>query len=161
MDSHDCKLRRDFTIVGLISGLYLAPMKKLICLLMITGILSGCKKQVQEIQEDLVIMAMTSGQWKMTSFSLNGTDRTSDFAVYRFKYNSNYTVDAVRNGIVERSGTWNGSASTMTIMANFPSATTPIDLINGNWNITRNGWSYVEATQSINGDNKTLRLDKE
>ena len=142
-------------------GQYLGAMKKISSLLLIALLFMGCKKQVQEIQQDLVILAMTSGQWKMTSFSLNGTDRTPDFATYRFKYNSNYTVDAIRNGTVERSGTWNGSASTMTIAANFPGATTPIDLINGNWNITRNGWTYVEATQTQNGDNKSLRLDKE
>lgn len=136
-------------------------MKKLCFLILSSFLLLGCTKQVQEIQQDLVILAMTSGQWKMTSFSLNGTDRTSDFANYRFKYNSNYTVDAILNGSIDRSGTWNGSASTMTINANFPGATSPIDLINGNWNITRNEWTYVEATLSQNGNLKTLRLDKE
>lgn len=136
-------------------------MKKISCLILVPLLLLGCIKPVEEIQEDLVIMAMTNGQWKMTSFSMNGTDRTSDFASYRFKYNANYTVDAMLNGTLDRSGTWNGSASTMTIYANFPGATSPIDLINGTWNITRNGWTYVEATLSQNGNTKTLRLDKE
>ena len=136
-------------------------MKKFLTLSLFCICLSSCKKQVQQIQEDLVIMAMTSGQWKMTSFFNNGTDLTTDFSTYRFKYNSNYTVDAIRSGVLEQSGTWNGSGSTMTISANFPSASNPIVRINGNWNITRNGWNYVEASQSLNGDQKTLRLDKE
>jgi len=135
-------------------------MKKIGTLLLLGIGLLGCKKG-SEIQEDLVILAMTTGQWKMTSFSEGGVDRTPDYAAYRFKYYSNNTVDAIKNGSVERSGTWNGSASTMTIMAEFANAPQPIAAINGTWNITRNGWTFVEANQTQNGIQKTLRLDKE
>jgi hypothetical protein len=122
--------------------------------------LQACKKK-SDVQEDLVILAMTTGQWKMTSFVEGGTDRTSDFSSYRFKYNNNNTVDAINNGVIEKSGTWNGSASTMSISANFPTAVAPLALINGTWDITRNNWTYVEATKTINGQVSSLRLDKE
>jgi hypothetical protein len=136
-------------------------MKILLVSALLSCSLLGCQKQIQEIEEDLVIQAMTSGQWKMSAFVQNGSDRTADFIAFRFRYNRDYTVDAIRNGIIEQRGTWNGSASTRTISANFPNPINPIDLVNGNWSITRSGASYVEATQSLNGIQKTIRLDKE
>jgi hypothetical protein len=158
-DSHDGNLRRVFTIADIDLSVYLAAMKRLFLFLAIAIGISGCEKSA--VQEDLVILAMTNGQWKMTSFVEGGTDRTADFASYRFKYNTNNTVDAIRNGLIEKSGTWNGSASTMSIFAEFPNALQPLIVINGTWNITRNGWTFVEANQTVNGQLKTLRLDKD
>ena len=136
-------------------------MKRLITLFSLIILLGGCKKATEKIGEDLVIKAMTDGQWKITKFIQNGTDITSSFSNYRFQYYSNKTVDAILNGTTERTGTWDGDASAMTTSANFPGATNPISLINGTWNITNNGWTYVEATQTNSGETKTLRLDKE
>lgn len=103
---------------------------------------------------------MTDGQWAITSFTLNGTNITSDFTGYKFQYHSNKTVDAIKNGSVEKTGTWDGNASTMTTSANFPSAANPLLHINGNWNITNNSWTYVVATQTVGTDVKNMRLDK-
>ena len=136
-------------------------MKRLIPLLFITILLGSCEKAAEKIGEDLVIKAMTDGQWKITKFTQNGTDITSNFSGYKFQYYSNKTVDAILNGVTERSGTWDGNASAMTTYANFPGATNPILLINGTWNITKNSWTYVEATQTNGTEVKTLRLDKQ
>ncbi len=135
-------------------------MKNAISLFLLTLCLLGCKKKT-EILEDLVVQAMTTGQWKITSFQENGVDRTADFSPYRFKYNTDNTVNAIKNGAIEKTGTWNGNASTMSIVAEFPNATQPLLIINGTWNITRNGWSFVEANISQSGTLKTLRLDRE
>lgn len=135
-------------------------MKKLFTLLLIVFAFSNCGRVVEQIGEDLVIKAMTDGQWKITKFTLNGTDITSSFSTYKFQYYKNKTVDAINNGVVERTGSWDGNASAMTTWANFPGAPNPIALINGTWNITKNSWTYVEATQT-GTDTKTLRLDKQ
>lgn len=103
---------------------------------------------------------MTDGQWGITSFTQNGTDITASFANYRFKYYSNKTVDAINNGTVEKTGNWDGDAASMTTSANFVSPAFPLSLINGNWQITRNSWTYVEATQTSGSETKTMRLDK-
>lgn len=124
-------------------------------------VICSCKKAVQNIKEDLVIKAMTDGQWAITSFTLNGANITSDFTVYRFKYYSNKTVDAVNNGTVEKTGNWDGDAATMTTWANFSNAGYPLTLINGSWTITRNSWTYVEARQTVGSDTKLMRLDKQ
>jgi hypothetical protein len=136
-------------------------MKKAILFLFLTTPFISCKKKVEQIQQDLVILAMTDGQWVVTNFTLNSNTITTDFANYKFKYYSNKTVDAIKSGTVEKTGTWGGDATTMTTWANFTMPPYPLDLINGDWNITRNSWTYVEATQTIGSNTKTMRLDKQ
>jgi hypothetical protein len=123
--------------------------------------LTSCKKTIENIQQDLVIQAMTDGQWKITNFVYNGSNISADFTNYRFKYYSNKTVDAINNGSVEKTGNWDGNATAMTTWASFTGAVYPLSLINGNWNITRNSWTYVEATQNSGSETKIMRLDKE
>ena len=135
-------------------------MRKLFSALCIFLVLSGCKKAVQNAQQDLVIQAMTSGQWVVSSFTQNGSDITTNFTGYKFQYYSNYTVDAIKNGVVENTGTWNGDPSTMMITANFTNAISPIDLINGDWHIDDNSWTYVVASQASGSTIKRLRLEK-
>jgi len=121
---------------------------------------SGCKKTIEKVQEDLVLKAMTDGQWHITNFVNNGTNITTDFANYKFKYYSNKTVDAINNNVVEKTGTWDGNATLMTTYANFVSPAYPLSLINGTWHIDRNSWTYVEATQTVGSDIRVMRLDK-
>lgn len=120
----------------------------------------SCKKAKEAIYEDLVIKAMTDGQWTITSFTLNGTNITSEFNGFKFQYYSNKTVDAILNGTVEKTGTWDGNATNMTTSANFPGAVNPLLRINGNWNIINNSWTYVNASQTVGTEVKTMRLDK-
>lgn len=136
-------------------------MKRFLFFLTILLTFSGCKKTIQNIQEDLVIKAMTDGQWAVTSFTNAGNNITADFSTYRFKYYSNKTVDAINNGSVEKTGNWDGNSSNNTTWANFTGAVYPLILINGTWNITRNSWTYVEAYQTVGTETRVLRLDKQ
>lgn len=121
-----------------------------------------CKKTIENVQEDLVIKAMTDGQWGITSFVYNGSNITTDFSGFLFKYKNNpKKVDAIKNGSVQQTGDWSGDASSLTTWANFSGASYPLSLINGTWNITRNSWTYVEATQNIGSETKFMRLDKQ
>lgn len=139
-------------------------MKKLyfFLLLIISLGFTQCKKTIENIQEDLVTKAMTDGQWIVTKFIHNGTTITADFNGYHFKYYDNpKKVDAVKNGTLELTGNWGGNSADMTTWANFTGAAYPLNLINGTWNITRNSWTYVEATQNSGTETKTMRLDKQ
>ncbi|HLF45272.1 MAG TPA: hypothetical protein VI548_02530 [Chitinophagaceae bacterium] len=135
-------------------------MKNLVFIFFGTIALTGCKKTVENIAQDLVVQAMVNGQWKVTKFIQNSNDITSSFSAYKFQYNSNKTVDAIKNGTKERTGNWDGNATAMTTWADFPGAPSPLSLLNGTWNITKNSWTYVEATQTNGSELKTLRLDK-
>src|SRR5258705_8247969 len=116
-------------------------MKKFTAFIVTIVLLAGCKKAIENKQEYLIIKAMTDGQWVITSFTHNGANITSDFSSYKFKYYSNKTVDAINNGTVEKTGSWDGNASTLTISANFMNAVYPLALINGGWHIDNNSWT--------------------
>lgn len=135
-------------------------MKKLLLFAGIILTFGSCKKAIEKIQQDMVIKAMTDGQWVITSFKQNDNDITSNFTGYKFQYYSNRTVDAIKDGVVEKTGNWDGDASTMTTWADFPNASSPLILINGNWKIDKSSWTYVEATQT-GSDTKKMRLDKQ
>lgn len=137
-------------------------MKKILSLLIIVFFLQlSCKKATEEALQDAVISAMISGKWAITSFTNNGSDITSSFSGYTFQYYSNKTVDAIKNGAVEETGTWDGNASTMTTWSNFPGAGSPLNLINGTWHIDNNSWTFVVASQTGGGQSKNMRLDKQ
>lgn len=135
-------------------------MKRFILILGLLISLNACKDKIEHIQQDLVLQAMTDGYWAITSFTRNGTDITSDYAPYKFKYYSNKTVDAIKNNLVEKTGDWDGSATTQTTWANFPNAVYPLDLINGTWHINNNSWTFVVATQVVGSETRVMRLDK-
>lgn len=138
-------------------------MKQIVLSLFTFLLLStSCKKAIEQIQEDLVIKAMTDGQWAITSFIQNGNNITGDFSGYTFKYKDNpKKVDAIRNAVTEMTGDWGGNSADLTTWANFSGAPSPLSLINGTWKITRNSWTYVEATQNVGSETKFMRLDKQ
>jgi PBP1b-binding outer membrane lipoprotein LpoB len=135
-------------------------MKKILPIVLIVLLLTGCKKFIEKKKEDVIVNAMTSGQWVVTSFSQNSIDITSSFSGYKFQYYSNNTVDAIKNNVVEKTGTWNGDAASLTISANFTNVVEPLSLLNGNWHIDNNSWTFVLASQNMAGDSRILRLDK-
>src|SRR5258705_3843688 len=121
-------------------------MKKLLLIILSVLLLTGCKRAIHDVAQNAILDAMTNGQWVITSFTSNGTDLTADFSAYKFQYFRNYNVDAIKNGIVENTGTWQADAAAMNISANFSNAVNPLQLINGTWHITDNSWTYVKAT---------------
>jgi hypothetical protein len=133
-------------------------MKKLYPLLLLS-ILVGCKKEKKA--ENIVIQAMVNGQWKVTNFSKGGTDMTTSFSTYKFQFKTDFTVDAINNGSVEKTGSWNADAAAQSITSTFSNAVNPVALLNGTWAITNNSWTWVEAKQTLNGELLSLRLDKQ
>jgi hypothetical protein len=135
-------------------------MKNYFVIILLACALTACKKATQSVQEDLVVKAMTDGQWRVTKFISGSTDITTDFSLYKFQFKTNNTVDAIKSSSVENSGSWDGDAVARTITSSFTNATQTVMLLNGIWQITNNGWTFVEATQSVNNEILTLRLDK-
>jgi hypothetical protein len=136
-------------------------MKKWVIAFGLLFLFTGCKKTIEKIVGDAILQAMTDGQWAITSFTQNGTDITSSFSGYKFKYYSNKTVDAIKNGSIEMTGNWDGDSNTMTTYANFTGATAPLSLVNGTWHISNNSWTYIAVTQTNGTEIKTMRLDKQ
>jgi hypothetical protein len=135
-------------------------MKLLIPLACCFLFLPSCKKAIEKKKENMIVDAMTSGQWKVTYYKQDQTDLTASFSGYSFKYFENRTVDAIHSGAVERSGTWQENVDNLEIMASFPDATDPLQKLNGNWHIDKTDWTYVEASAIIGGSDCRMRLDK-
>jgi hypothetical protein len=136
-------------------------MKQLTLFIVGLLLISGCKRAIEKKAEDAILEAMTDGQWVITSFTANGDDLTTDFSSYKFQYFSDYTVNAIKSGAVEKTGVWQGDANTMTITANFPNSISPLQLLNGTWHITNTSWTYVIANTTVGSEARTLRLDKQ
>ena len=133
-------------------------MKKLYFFLLVLIIFGGC---VKKKQEEKVLDAMTNGQWKVTIFTKGSTDLTANFDPYKFQFKSNNTVDAINNGTVEKTGSWDEDMAARTITSNFTNTGNPLLLLNGTWKIINNSWTWVEAQQTLNNELMTLRLDKQ
>src|SRR5688572_23665372 len=116
-------------------------MKRALTALLVIVLLAGCKKVIEKKKEDALIKAMTDGQWAVTSFIHNGSTITTDFTTYKFQYYSDKTVDAIKNGSVDKTGTWDGDVNSMTTWANFDNVIAPLSLINGSWHIDDSGWT--------------------
>jgi hypothetical protein len=135
-------------------------MKIIYTVILSAGLASCTKENIQKKQENLIIQAMVNGQWKVTSYVKGGTDVTTDFALYKFQFKTNLTVDAINSSTVEKTGTWNADADALTITSNFPNAINPLVLLNGTWQITNTTWTSVQANQTVSGEVRNLRLDK-
>lgn len=123
-------------------------------------LLGSCKKAVEQTQLDALMKLITSGQWKVTTFKQDATDITSQFAAYRFQFKENGTVDAIKEDRVEKTGTWAGNATDLTIQSSFGAVEAPLNLLNGTWYITKTSLTFVESNQQANGKTMFLRLDK-
>ena len=134
-------------------------MKRLTLFLFLTVLLS-CDKDEDEGPSIFIIQAMTNGQWKVSNYDQGTVSRTSDYSTYSFQFKANLTVDAINNGSVVKTGTWTADGNAQTITSNFTSATNPLDLLNGTWNIQSTTWTSVNATQTVNGELRTLALIK-
>ncbi|HEX6333906.1 MAG TPA: hypothetical protein VFZ78_06750 [Flavisolibacter sp.] len=121
----------------------------------------GCEKAKEKIGENLVMQALTDGQWVITKYEKNGYEMVGEFADYRWQFRTNHSVEAIKSGTVERTGTWQENVDAMTMTTNFPGSTHPVSLMNGIWEITDHGWTYVDAKQTVNGELVLLHLEKQ
>jgi hypothetical protein len=126
-------------------------MKKLLPFVFIFLLHINCKKSkaiIANVQEDILITAMTNGSWKITYFTENAI-ATNAFDGFDFKYYKDLTVDATSTTSIITKGTWNGSSATKTTFANFNvTSTNPLIKLNGTWKIVKNTNTTVDLEQT-------------
>ncbi|HVG12693.1 MAG TPA: hypothetical protein VM843_06785 [Flavisolibacter sp.] len=135
-------------------------MRYLLSMLCACVMLFSCKETIEDAKEDAVIKIMVSGQWTVTAYTRGTTSETAQFSSYRFQFYENGTVAALKNGTTEKTGTWVGNTSDLSITSNFTTTTPPLALLNGRFQITNSGQTFVEAKMTVNGELHQLRLDK-
>lgn len=137
------------------------PVIKYLILFSALFFFSCSKEQVQQKEEDYVLQIMTSGKWLVTGYTKGNIDITTDFSAYKFQFQTNRTVDAIKNNAIEQSGSWDPDAAAHTITSNFGNANATLTLLNGTWLLTDATVSTVIATVTVNGETRTLKLKKE
>jgi len=83
-------------------------MKQLLALLLMGVVLttSSCSKDDDDNSPSAAVStSLKSGTWRITSFSENGVDHTSDFSSFTFTFGNSGTVTAA-NSILTATGSW-------------------------------------------------------
>ena len=136
-------------------------MNRLFLALLIIFSFTNCKKIKEDIQEKKVLDFITNGQWKIIELTKGSIDYVGDFTGYQFQFLTNNFVDAIKNGMVQKTGTWLGDATNFTITSTFPGDTVyPLTLLNGVWQIVDGSDNYVKATKNEGGELNILKLEK-
>ncbi|HMH31720.1 MAG TPA: hypothetical protein VK543_01755 [Puia sp.] len=137
-------------------------MKKTVLIFLLFASIStgSCKKYIEQQQQNALVSLITNGTWVVTRYLDNGTDITSSFSGYVFKFNSNGTVSGTNSGVAEQ-GTWSGDINTRTITSEFPSAGDPLQKLNHTWKITDSYPDSVAANTTIDTSTNVLNLHKQ
>jgi hypothetical protein len=120
----------------------------------------SCKKAIENKQRDVLIDAITNGEWKVHQYVEGSIDVTAQFYGYTFKFEERGTVQARYVGSPFLDGTWVGDINNYTITSNFAGASNPIDKLNGIWKLTDSYWDYVEAEMLTPAGKNILHLIK-
>lgn len=136
-------------------------MKKLVRLLFVLTItcLFSCKKAVENKQRELLIDAITNGQWVVQQYIEGTVDITLEFYGHSFQFQENGSVHGMY-GSSSVHGTWYGDINNYSIISEFPSATDPIKKLNGTWKLTDSYWDFVEAEMNTATGKNILHLRK-
>ena len=134
-------------------------MKKLFWLTITICLAISCKKVIEDKKKDLLLDAITDGQWYMFSFIDNGTDITASFSPYTFQFYRDGKVSGF-TATTEDKGTWVGDPNAKTIDSDFPNSTEPINKLNAVWKLTNYTMDYVKAEASVSGITRKLYLKK-
>jgi hypothetical protein len=119
----------------------------------------SCKKAIEKKAQDMIMDAITNGEWIVEQYFEGSNNISSQFLNYYFKFNSNGTVTGTISS-TSTNGTWAGNASDYTITAEFPSAGDPLKKLNGVWKIKDSYWDYVKAEMPTSSGTNVLILRK-
>jgi hypothetical protein len=130
----------------------------LIFILLPAGLLlNGCSKE--DVQKDIILKAMTSGRWIVSTFTETGSDFSADFTPWEFQFFENETVQAI-NGTTTITGSWTANVDARTISASFPLGDATVARLNDTWLIYNNTFTLVEANPLNTSRNAYLKLNK-
>lgn len=118
-------------------------MKKILLAVTILAVSVGaCKKSNDDNPSSITTAAVnstvTAGTWRVTYFSDNGTDETSNFSGFNFTFSTTGSV-AAANSLFAVNGTWTTAVddSKVKLTMNFPAPSVTAFLeLNEDWHVT-------------------------
>lgn len=130
-----------------------------ISLLIICTSFISCKKAIENKQRDLLIEAITNGEWQVHQYVEGTVDITVQFTGYSFQFEEKGAVYAKYSGSTV-DGIWAGDINNYSINSQFPTAADPVKKLNGVWKLTDSYWDYVEAEMVTANGKNILHLRK-
>ena len=119
----------------------------------------SCKKAIEKKAENMIMDAITNGQWIVEQYFEGSNNISSQFLNYTFQFNSNGTVTGNINNTATP-GTWSANTTDYTITSSFPNTGDPLQKLNGVWKIKDSDWDYVKAVMTTATGADTLILRK-
>ena len=119
----------------------------------------SCKKAIEKKAQDMIMDAITNGEWIVEQYYEGSNNLSNQFLNYYFKFSSDGTLTGTINSTVTN-GTWATNTSEYTITSDFPTATDPLKKLNGLWKIKDSYWDYVKAERATVNGTDTLKLRK-
>jgi hypothetical protein len=138
-------------------------MKKLQPLIL-TGCLAlfismSCKKAIEKKAQDMIMDAITNGEWIVEQYIEGGNNISIQFLNYSFRFYENGTLTGtISNTVTE--GTWAPNTTEYTIFSEFPTASDPLKKLNGLWKIKDSYWDFVKAERATASGTDVLMLRK-
>jgi hypothetical protein len=136
-------------------------MKRLIQFTILIVLMTSvaCKKAVQNKEEQLLMAAITDGQWYVQQYVEGATDVSAQFSGYTFQfYNTGKVIGFISSDTT--SGTWSGDVNNSSITSQFPTAGDPNKTLNGTWILSTTFTNYVEGYMTTASGKNTLHLAK-
>lgn len=119
----------------------------------------SCKKAIENKAQDMIMDAITNGEWIVEQYLEDSNNISNQFLNYSFKFYTDGTVTGIVSSTTIN-GTWVGNATDYTINSEFPSASDPIKKLNGLWKIKDSYWDYVKAEMVTSSGTNVLFLRK-
>lgn len=107
-------------------------------------------------------LVVTSGTWRVSLFTDNGNDETSDFIGYNFVFNVNGTLMAVKNG-TSKPGTWNANENSNKLMIDLgpkDNNNRPLGELTDDWLILSKSNTEIRLTDDNPASNEFLTFVK-
>ncbi|MBA4167216.1 MAG: hypothetical protein H0X41_06710, partial [Chitinophagaceae bacterium] len=108
---------------------------------------------------DLLVQAMTDGQWHVETFQEGPDTITDEFTGYNFQFQENGKVTSIKDSLIIQ-GNWTSDVQNYSISSDFPSAENPIKKLNGTWKIRDTQMDYVVAEMTDTQGKNILHLRK-
>lgn len=136
-------------------------LKSYLLILIMIQCLAGCKKIKEDVIEEVALNMLDGTEWKIVHFHSGSNDLTADFTEYRFRFNRDETVTAIRSNTPSATGTWRGNMTNRTMFANFAATTVhPLPMLNATWTITQSTMQSLSANTAVGTELRQLRMEK-
>ena len=126
-------------------------------------LLLSCTRNADPVNSNNTISSSNlDGNWRVTLFSERGIDETNDFNGFVFTFNSNGSLTATRNAIVQN-GTWSITSNSRKFNIDLgpkTDANKPLGELTDDWHVISSSATEIKLTDDNTASNEYLTFTK-